>query len=302
MYSSNRFSTAKDINSFFKKRVAKIYPLYWFSIIIIYVMDKIGLNIPFSNGIAANNLLLFLNILGLQGLIPENYNLFIWWFVGTILLYYFLFTIIIYYSKGVRSLLLYSTLMVFPLLFLRNEFNLIHVNVFNYYFIFIAGILSSSIDSLKSLKKTTLFYSIFLLTLFIISDSGVNMSTLTDFSKRDIIFMISAFIFTFCRIKFSFNNKLKFSFLAEKLADSSYSIYLFHIPFLTLFKLFIDLLIPLEAHNWYLSDCIIIFLGIPFTLFFGSFIMVQFDIFYKKLAFKIRSNPFFLRWLDNFNS
>ncbi|KKG29202.1 acyltransferase family protein [Methanosarcina mazei] len=302
MCSNNRFTTVKDINSFLKNRVAKIYPLYFFSIIIIYAMNKIGLNIPYSNDIAANKLLLLLNILGLQGLISENYNLSVWWFVGVILLYYFLFSIILLYSKSVRSLLIFSFLMGFILLFLRNEFNLIHTNVFNYYFIFIAGILSSTAESLTSLKKITLYYSIFLLTLLLISYAGIDTNTLADISKRDIIFLISAFIFTFFKINFSFNRRFKFSFLVDKLADSSYSIYLFHILILTLFKLLIDLLIPFEAYNRYLPDYIIIFIGIPFTLFSGSFIMIKFNIFYKKLTFKIRSNPLLLRWLDAFNS
>lgn len=301
MYSNNRFTTAKDINSFFKKRVEKIYPLYLFSIITIYAMNNIGFDILYSNNISANNLLLILNTLCLQGLVPEEYNLFIWWFVGVILLYYFLFSIVLYYSKSNESLLIISFLMTFPLLFLWNEFKLIHVNVFNYYFIFIAGILSATVDGLSSLKKTTVSYSIFLLALLLTSYFKIDTSTLADISKSDIIFLILAFMFTFYKIKFVSNSRFKLPFFVGKLADSSYSIYLFHIPILAFFKLLLDFLIPLEASNWHISDYTIIFVGVPFTLFFGYIIMIYFDIFYKKLAFKLRSSSLLLKWLGTFN-
>jgi len=290
---NSEFTTYKDVSSFFRKRAAKIYPLFWFSIITIYVMNKIGFDIIYSNDISANKLLLLLNVLGLQGLVSENYNLSIWWFVGVILLYYFLFSIILYYAESVRSLLIFSFLMPFPFLFLRNEFNLMNVNVFNYYFIFIAGILSATAKSFKSFANIALSFSIFLLTLLLISFLGVDTGYLVDISKRDVIFLIFMFTFTLYKIKFSFNSTFKFSFLIEKLADSSYSVYLFHIPVLAVFKLLIDLLIPLESTYRYLNDYFILFPGIPFTLLSGYFIMLYFDKFYKKIDIEYQISSFF---------
>lgn len=286
MYSNNKFTTAKDVIFFFKRRVAKIYPLFWLSIIIIYFMNIFGFDVLYSNDISANKVILFLNILGLQGL--GNISLSIWWFIGVILLYYFLFSIILHYSQSVRSVLINSFLIFILLLFLKNEFNLINDDAFNYYIIFIAGILSAIAENLNSFKKITLSYFIFLLSLLLISYSGITTTHLLNISKRDIMFMMFAFIFTFYKIKFSFNSEPKVSSLIERLADSSYSIYLFHIPVLTVFKLSVDLLIPFEVSNGYLPDYLILFIGVPFTLFAGYFINIYFDKFYKKLAFNIK--------------
>lgn len=284
---NNEFHTIKDIKYFLTNRASKIYPLYWFSIIIVYSMNRAGFDVIYSNSIAADKFLLLLNILGLQGFFPDSSSLSVWWFVGTILLYYLLFSIVLYCSRSVNSILIFSFLVILPLLFLKNEFNLIQSNVFSYYFIFIAGILSATTKNLRSLIEITISYSIFLLIFVLISFSGINTSCLADISKRDIAFLLFAFIFTWYKIEFSFKKIFKSSVLVEKLADSSYSLYLFHIPVLTAFKLFICLLIPLGVFNALIHDFFMLFLGIPFTLSIGYFIMIYFDIFHKKIMYEI---------------
>lgn len=282
MYSNNNFITTNDMRLFFKNRVAKIYPLYWFSIITIYAMNKTDLNVVFSNNIDANKFVLLLNVLGLQGLISKSYDLSVWWFLGVILLYYLLFSIILYYSKDFKSVLKLSFLVALLFLFLRKEFNLIHIHFFSYYFVFIAGILSAAVNNLRSLKDVTISYLIFLLIFLSMSYFGVNTSNLTDINVRDVIFLIFIFIFTFFKTKFSFNGRFKFSLLFEKLADSSYSIYLFHIPVLTLFSKLLNLLTP----SWYIYDYFMIFISIPFTLLSGYYIMKCFNKYYRKIIFK----------------
>lgn len=277
MQKNNNFATDKDVSFFFKKRVLKIYPLYWLSIVAIYAMDKIGFDVVYSNDIVADKFLLLSHIFGFQGLIHEDYALSVWWFVGVILLYYFLFSIILHYSKSFGGLLAYSFFMVLPLLFLRNEFNLVNVNFFSYYFIFIAGILSAAAENLESFKKITLSYSVLLLSFLLMSYLGINTNYLSDISKRDIVFLIFVLIFTLYNIKFSCQNKFKIPMYVKKLADSSYSVYLFHIPLLTLFQSFILMSFSLEILNGHLFDYLTLFLGIPFTLFSGYFIMIYLD-------------------------
>lgn len=285
---NNELNNTRNISLFFKKRASKIYPLYWFSIVIIYIMNNVGFDIVYSNDIAGNKFLLLLNVMGLQGLIPDNSSLSLWWFVGVILLYYLLFSIILHYTRSVNSFLIFSYLVILPLLFLKNEFNLINSKVFSFYFIFIAGILSATAEDLKSLAKTTLSYSIFILAFILISFFGINTSYLADISKRDIAFLVFTFIFTWYKIEFSFKSKIKTSVLIEKLADSSYSIYLFHIPALTVFKLIIYLLIPLKFFGESIYDFLMLLLGIPFTLFSGYFVMIFFNKLYKKLIHQIK--------------
>jgi len=250
-------------------------------------MNKAGFDIVYSNNIAENKSLLLLNILGFQGLLTDISSLSIWWFIGAILTYYLLFSIVLYYSNSPNNILVFSFIAVLPLLFLRNEFNLIHSNVFSYYFIFVAGVLSAAAKNVKSLIKISLSYFIFILTLILISYFGVNTSYLADISKRDIVFLLFAFFFTWYRTKFFFESKLKSSVLIEKLADSSYSIYLFHIPLLTMFKLLIYLIIPSGVFNESIYDYSMIFLGIPFTLLSGDFILAYFEKFHKRIVYKL---------------
>lgn len=294
---NNEFNAAKDIYSFFKNRASKIYPLYWFSIAVIYVMSEAGFDIIYSNDIAANKFLLILNVLGLQGLFSDNFSLSVWWFVGVILLYYFLFSVILYLSKNTSMFLTFSFLAVLPLLFLKNEFNLIHSNVFSYYFIFIAGILSATAKNLESLTQIAFSYTIFLLMFIAMSFLGINTSYLTDVSKRDIVFFVFTFIFTWYGTKFSFENRSCFSILIKKLADSSYSLYLFHIPVLTAFKLLIPISVPLETFGESTYGWFILFSELIFTLLSGYYIMVYFNKFCVKYVYKkrIKTSPKFVK-------
>ncbi|MCQ1535484.1 acyltransferase [Methanosarcina sp. KYL-1] len=283
MQLNNKFNTYGNIYSFFKKRATKIYPLYWLSIALICVMNRVGFDVLGSNDIDSDKFMLLLNVLGFQGFFSENYSLSIWWFVGVILLYYLLFSIILCYSKNIESLLIYSFFAVFPLLFLKNEFNMINVNVFVFYFIFIAGILSATAESLQSLKKITLFYSILLFVFLLLPYFGINADNLADI-KHDIFFLILLFVFTLYKIKTPRQSMFKLPKLVKNLADSSYSTYLFHIPILTVFETFVNSLIPLDITNSYLSDYLTLFIGIPFTLFMGYYIMIYFNKLYEKLV------------------
>lgn len=206
----------------------------------------------------------------------------IWWFVGVILLYYFLFSIIQYYSKSTEHLLVYSFLAAFPLLFMRNELNLINFNVFVFYLIFIAGILSATVKSLESLKTTTLSYFTLLFVFLLLSYFGFDTNYLADI-KHNVLFMTLLFAFTIYRIKFSTQRIVKLPAFVKKLADSSYCIYLFHIPILTVFEFAMNSFISLNIFNLYLKDYLTLFLGIPFTLYSGYYITTLFDKYYEKL-------------------
>lgn len=279
---NNKFITYRDLSSFLIKRIKKIFPLYWFSIGIIYLMNKVELNVLYSNDMASNKLL-FLNILGFQGFFPEKDSLFIWWFVGVILLYYFLFSIILHYSKGILDFLIYSFFAIIPFLALKNEFNLIHSNVFIFYLIYIAGILSTTIESPKSLKRVTLLYSILMFIFLLLSYLGINVNYIADI-KHDILFLIILVVFTSYKIKFNYQNKFELPSWIKKVADGSYSIYLFHIPILMVFQSLVN---TTTLSNYpYINDCLTIFCGIPFTLFMGYAINIYFDKLCSKLSYQ----------------
>lgn len=283
---NNKFSTHKDLIFFLKKRAKKIYPLYWVSIVIIVIMNKAGFDVLYSNNIAADKFLLFLNILGFQCFFSESYSLSIWWFIGVIMLYYFLFSIILYYSKSVVDLLAYSFFAIIPILFLKNKLNLINVNVFVFYFIFIAGILSATAKNVESLKMITSSYSIFLFVFLLFPYFGINPNYLADI-RHNILFLTILITFTLYKIKSPWQNTLKLPTSVKKIADSSYIIYLYHIPLLTLFEFFVNTLIPPNSINSYLSSYLALFLGLPFTLFSGYYIMRYFNNFHEKLLHKV---------------
>jgi peptidoglycan/LPS O-acetylase OafA/YrhL len=285
---NNNFNNNEEIFSFIKKRATKIYPMYWLSIFFVYIMNKLGFYSLFFNNIDTDKSLLLLNILGLQGIFSENYSLSIWWFVGVILLYYFVFSIVLYYSKNDTDLLIYSSLSVIFLLFLKNEFNLINVNVFIFYFAFLGGILSVTVESSVFLNKIVFFYSFLLILFLSLHHFGIDINNLVDI-RYNAIYLILLIFFILYKVKFLHKNIFKVPRMVQRLADSSYSIYLFHISILTLLEFFIGLLIPLNTFNSCIKDYLMLFIGVPLTLFLCYYIKIQFskfcDIVYKKSRF-----------------
>lgn len=131
--------TKKNIFSFYKKRVLRIFPLYLISLLCFYLCFQLN---HFMWTFNYNLFKWIVHILGLQILLSPLFvtPMFTLWFVGLILLLYFLYPIFCYYSKNTRDLFLVSLLIFSLALIIHYSLNLIHIQFFIYYWIFILGI------------------------------------------------------------------------------------------------------------------------------------------------------------------
>jgi peptidoglycan/LPS O-acetylase OafA/YrhL len=130
--------TKKNIFSFYKKRVVRIFPLYLLSLFCFYLCFQLNHFVwTFNYNISG----WIIHILGLQILLSPLYviPMFTLWFVGLILLLYFLYPVFCY-SESKRDLLLVSFAIFCLALIIHYSLNLIHMQFFIYYWIFILGI------------------------------------------------------------------------------------------------------------------------------------------------------------------
>ena len=144
---SNRNLNTKDkIKKFLKKRFLRIFPLYWFALIIYLII----FHDP-SRSIIYN----IAHVFGLQIIFAPMGGNPIWtiWFIGIIVIYYLIFILLSYLDslkKGIpASILIQAVFVVLNLLF-----NMVDYRFFLYYNIFILGIIASKIYTSPKFTKT----------------------------------------------------------------------------------------------------------------------------------------------------
>lgn len=249
-YSNPVASNRKDVISFFKKRVVRIYPLYWGAIAVF-----LGLGISYW----PNRSSIIIQICGAQGFLAPRFvePVVTLWFIVVILLYYLLYIVLAWLSYN--SKYMFSAILAFFFFFtmLRAAFNIIDFRFFVYYAIFIAGIIACKYNILyardakssSTISATLLLVvallavatgSYFLLTPFIFS--GLDSSN-TAFLASTALAIVLANVLSLLFIFSSFNiARLSLPLLSNtarkliySIAFSSYCVYLFHRPILTLF-------------------------------------------------------------------
>ena len=259
-YKHPMISSRQDAIDFLKRRVVRIYPLYW---IALAAFITLGMD-------AWNFFSVTIYICGLQGLFfPPMHAWFgLLWFIGVILLYYLIYLVLARLSHAPKLLL--TAVLGFPLFFivLRLAFNIVDSRFFVYYGIFIAGVIASKYNLLyrTNAKRRYTAYSIALFcgvigvvalvtkltqhlssnvyeataslsnAYFMLNDSAAPLS----FANFIVIVLANALALLF--IYWSFNSmrlilpsvSATTRKLVAAIAFASYSIYLFHIPFLWL--------------------------------------------------------------------
>lgn len=195
-----------DIKKFYVKRFWRIYPLYWVAIIV-FLISLLILNSLDSINISD----LILTVLGLQMVFYPKYvsNLLLW-FIGIIVVYYLIYPFLLYLQpKNSYWLFFYAILAILPLIVLKIVFGLFGGGIFEYYFIFIIGILAARskfietrINSKYWLPSTILFIVFLFLGLFNYHDIGSiekmsYLSVNTVFSIGNIILLRYLLVFSF---------------------------------------------------------------------------------------------------------
>jgi peptidoglycan/LPS O-acetylase OafA/YrhL len=299
---NNKINSKKDIILSIKKRAKRVYPLFWVSILLTIILDRLNLNIHPSD---MNIYDLLISALGLQGLFPMFKVPYALWYIEVILIFYMVSYFLIYYARDLKQIIVYSIVIFFSFFVVKYEFGIIYINVLVYYFIFIAGFTIGFIcnsknvsnEKIKSISISSLFficslYVVYRLTCSMMNAYYMNESGMIDKSaiisainSNDFKFVLIYDIFIFFVLvilgiiiykKSSFTpNFDRFSSkeIFLKMAYSSYAVYLFHIQILSLIKKALDVILV----EGVITDYLILILGIPILFILGYQIQKYLD-------------------------
>lgn len=165
-YNNNHITSIKDVFFFYKKRILRIFPLYWIALafytLIFSVYPHHFLSPQFTI-LDANKLFsphnLIVHALGLQILLSPTYStsIFTLYFIGVIIIFYLIYPFLILYSKTTSRFLLISLFVFLSFAFISNVFKIIDEAFFNFYPIFIAGILLARANVLDKCTRNQYF-------------------------------------------------------------------------------------------------------------------------------------------------
>jgi len=149
-YNNHSITSLDNVLSFYKKRLLRIFPLYWaalatFILVFFIFASKLNSSFVFPN---AQNVFGFSNILthvlGLQIFLAPAYAspMLTLYFIGLIIVFYTIYPFIIIFSKDAKSLLFVSSIVFLGFLFLSRTLNIIDHRFFMFFSIFVFGILT----------------------------------------------------------------------------------------------------------------------------------------------------------------
>jgi peptidoglycan/LPS O-acetylase OafA/YrhL len=310
---NRNFNSGKKLLTFLKKRLIRIFPLYWIAIILFLF---------FVGYLDIDPLYLLFHFLGMQIIVAPYFGppMLTLWFIGIIVIYYLIY--IVLNSLGSIKLIIPASFgILFFFVFLNGFFGLVESRFFIYYFMFIAGIVVAHIytsppynrvkERLREIPRVILlliplctailgFITFQFLTQFcfstLISEYGnynlyFILETNPDFFQLATIYflinlIIMAFlVFAISSLNFIFRafrlifSKSKIESVVSVIAYSTYCVYLFHRVFLAIFIALLSLGLNIdmrEQDNFY-----IVLIFIPFIFLFSYLIQKALDWVWK---------------------
>jgi peptidoglycan/LPS O-acetylase OafA/YrhL len=169
-YNNHSINSFQNIISFYKKRLLRIFPLYWAALAVFILVfsvfsSKLNSGFIFPNAQSAfdvSNILV--HILGLQILLaPYASPMLTLYFVGLIIIFYAIYPFIIMISKDEKSLLFVSFMIFLGFLFVSITFNIIDPRFFVFFPIFMFGILTckrSLVEKSGTIEKKPFFQTL----------------------------------------------------------------------------------------------------------------------------------------------
>lgn len=275
---NQRFEKVSDFLSFYKKRCIRIFPLYLIALATIILIFGF-LNISAGNATPYNLSLLNVgvHIFALQALLPV-FSMQAMWFVSMIFIFYIIYPFVVLSTKKTKSLLICLLTIFFAFAALRFFFGLIDIRFFEYFPVFIFGVIASK----NHLFSDTKFNRFIILSSFPLIITGLLLFTgyrfvfNNPFGQYIIIpvFLIFITIFGYYVAKLCVPHlKKSGESIISKMAYSSYAIYLFHLPLLALLLAILTCIF----NNPVTTDLLIIIFGIPSTIIAGYFIQCYSD-------------------------
>jgi peptidoglycan/LPS O-acetylase OafA/YrhL len=249
----NVINRRQDLANFLSKRVFRIYPLYWIALTLFFI----GFEIRGVQNLSLAGVVI--NYAGAQGLLAPRFVAPIetLWFVGVILLFYLLYPLIAYLSSNSRNMW-FAVVAIFAFfVVLRVAFDIVDFRFFLYYGIFVAGIVASKYDlfHIHKIGHSSVFYiTVLCLTVVIRAAIMANTvagdpqlgaydaslfsitNTLVTIFLNAVGLLVVYSTYNIVRLHIPSMNatSLKVAFV---MAFSSYCVYLFHRPFLSVFTI-----------------------------------------------------------------
>ena len=305
---NSKFDSKKDIVKFYKKRVLRIYPLYVLAILSCMLLSIIIGNVMLFGDIRFHTPFeIIASILGLQmvfypKLVAEPLVL---WFIGMILIFYIIYPLAMYFSRqNIVKYIILSCFAIGLLVLVKVFTGFIGGGVFEYYFVFVAGVLAAWIQIFKSnhikiLNITS--WIIFLGCIFItqvihpsIGDAehlSLSLSVIIPVGLVILLRMIYGIsaVFVLYSAFDIIKPEKKISDIIVKGAFAAYAVYLFHGPFFSIINKVITsfgegisevLSIPI------VYDVLLVVIFIPVIFVIGYFLQKGENICIKKIKMK----------------
>jgi peptidoglycan/LPS O-acetylase OafA/YrhL len=262
------FSQRNRLKDFFKKRVLRIFPLYWLSIALMFVLGS-----QFTSRFDA-----VVTVLGLQGFLSPEQSFgqmsWWWWFIGVIIVLYTIYPLITTLASDALRLpapmqsdvVKFALMLIVPFLILavaRSALSIIADGVFDFYGIFVLGVAISKYDVLGkygfltenrtrllkyvAVATVSLTAAFFLRTLL---QHSANVSAVTRFASYGLFVLTSLVLLLFALLAFCLARLIVVSFSKASrplsyvvwyrglllISFSAYAIYLFFRPILIQFE------------------------------------------------------------------
>lgn len=263
----------KTLDKFYYKRLKRIYPLYWLTIILGLLLSTV---LPWGN---VNILNLMVVTFGLQSIFSVNPNGFYWfWFIGVLVILYLIYPV---FAQS-KNILINSSiaLAVFLVILVLNEKLGILSPVINSYWIFFAGIiicwLTMNYKNLKAnINPFSLISVVVLFNLLFISSElniGVNFDLIYVLTLIGYTLIIYTVFKLFVYYMYKFNDtffKSKSFNLIKKISTGSYVTYLIHPLILGIST---ELILKVGIGNY--TNFILIFIAIPAAFILGYYIQI----------------------------
>ena len=230
IFLNNQINSFDDITLFLRKRLLRIFPLYWVSL-----SYCLHLNPSHSLFYAAAH------FLGLQ-LVFTNFDVIILWFIGCITVFYLLYPLLVMKAQSNKTIIIRSLVVFFVLLAIRMNLEFFNASIFAFFPIFVFGILISKNkqlihDNIIKVKNASLlvipvcFYWYVVTKPPALSDSsqliGTGLAGALSVHIPKVTFGISIMFLLY----WIANNYIKgpnIKKIIKKCAMASYPVYLFH--------------------------------------------------------------------------
>ena len=151
IYYNNHFiNSLQSLLFFYKKRLFRIFPLYWtalaaYIVVFSILAQKLNTGFVFPHADSAfQSFNILIHILGLQIFLAPAYAspMLTLYFIGLIITFYTLYPLMIMFSNDSRSILLKSFIIFIVLLLLSRTFSIIDPRFFMFFSVFVFGILT----------------------------------------------------------------------------------------------------------------------------------------------------------------